>query len=352
MKADFDKFAYFVGLDVHFNQSSLCILDARGNMVKRVTVRGNWGEVIKELLKLDGPFAICYEASLGYGVLYDCLRKVAARVVVAHPGQLRLIYRSKRKNDRIDAQRLAKLLLLDEVPPVYVPSVNVREWRQMIEYREQLVKKRTRAKSSCRALLRSLNISSPKNLWTISGMQWLQQVELSGLYALRREMVIEEVKTFNRQIKLAEKELYRFSRNHPGVALLMTIPGVGIRTAETMVAYIDDPQRFKNSKTVGAYFGLVPQQDQSSKTNRLGHITKEGPATARRLLTEAAWQGIRKSPTIRGYFERITQGNQERKKIAIIAVSHYLARVMWGLLKSGEGWRERADVTEAASQAA
>jgi transposase len=181
-------------------------------------------------------------------------------------------------------------------------------------------------------------------------MKWLAELELPGMYAVRRDLVVHEIQTFNQQIKVVEKGLNNFSKNHPGVALLKTIPGVGIRTAETMVAYIDDPSRFKDSKKVGAYFGLVPSQDQSSSTNRLGHITKEGPGTARRLLTEAAWQGVRKSPTIRSYFERITQGNKQRNKIAIIAVSHYLSRVMWGMLKSGTGWRE--SVEPEASQAA
>ena len=71
--------------------------------------------------------------------MHDQLRKIAGRVVVAHPGQLRLIFRSKRKNDRVDAKKLAKLLFLDQVPTVYVPSVDVRTWRRMIEFRNQRI---------------------------------------------------------------------------------------------------------------------------------------------------------------------------------------------------------------------
>jgi transposase len=120
----------------------------------------------------------------------------------------------------------------------------------------------------------------------------------------------------------------------------MTIPGVGLRTAETVVAYLDDPHRFRRNKSVGAYLGLVPCQDQSGIANRLGHITREGPASVRRMLCEAAWQAIRRSPTTRRYFERIEQGNRDRKKIAIVATAHYLARVMLAMLRTGEAWRE------------
>jgi transposase len=106
------------------------------------------------------------------------------------------------------------------------------------------------------------------------------------------------------------------------------------------VSFLDDPQRFPNSKAVGRYFGLVPKQDQSGSTNRLGHITKAGSATVRLFLTEAAWQPVRRSPTVRAYFERVRRDDPQRKKIAVIATAHYLARVMYALLKRGELWQE------------
>ena len=93
---------------------------------------GPWLRIAEELLKLKGKLFVCYEASCGYGYLYDMLRQVAQRVVVAHPGRLRLIFCSKRKNDRVDAEKLAKLIFLDAVPAVYVPSQDVRAWRQLI----------------------------------------------------------------------------------------------------------------------------------------------------------------------------------------------------------------------------
>jgi transposase len=140
------------------------------------------------------------------------------------------------------------------------------------------------------------------------------------------------------QIRRVEMELNSIGQAHPGVYLLRTIPGVGPRTAEAMVAYIDDAKRFTSNKKIGSYFGLVPRQDQSVK-NRLGHITKEGPARVRKLLAEAAWQGYRRSPHIRAYFERIQGGKPDRKKIALVATAHYLARVMLAMLSTGECWR-------------
>jgi transposase len=127
----------------------------------------------------------------------------------------------------------------------------------------------------------------------------------------------------------------------PGVAQLRSIPGVGIRTAEAVAAFIDDPQRFRNAKAVGCYFGLVPSQDQSGDKNRLGHITREGAPVVRQLVAEAAWQAQRRSPTVRAYFERAQRGDPQRKKIALVATAHYLVRVLWALLKRGTVWEEK-----------
>ena len=125
------------------------------------------------------------------------------------------------------------------------------------------------------------------------------------------------------------------------VAQLRSIPGVGIRTAEAVAAFLDDPHRFRNAKAVGSYFGLVPCQDQSGDKNRLGHITRAGAPVVRQLVAEAAWQAQRRSPTVRAYFERAQRDDPQRKKIAIVATAHYLVRVMWALLKHGTIWEEK-----------
>jgi hypothetical protein len=85
---------------------------------------------------------------------------------------------------------------------------------------------------------------------------------------------------------------------------------------------------------------LVPSQDQSGDRNRLGHITREGPAVVRQLVAEASWQAVRRSPTVRAYFERVRRDDPQRKKIALVATAHYLVRVMWALLKRETTWEE------------
>lgn len=339
-----------IGLDVHQRMSCVCILDENGKVIKEQKIVAGWRQVIKTLEKVPERFVICYEASCGYGYLHDQLKRIAQRVVVAHPGKVRLIFRSKSKNDRMDAKKLATLLFLDQVPAVHVPNLDVRGWRNMIEFRHRLIGSRTRVKNGLRSLLRGHGVELPvgKRLWTVAGRAWLAALELPEEVALQRDMLLETLDCLDPQIRRVEKVLKKRADAHPGVILLKTIPGVGIRTAEAVVAYIDDPGRFRRNRQVGSYFGLVPCED-TSVHRRLGHITKDGPATVRKLLVEASWQAVRRSPQVKARFERIGGCNKNRKKIAIVAIAHYLVRAMQAMLRTGEAWREESKVKVAAA---
>jgi len=323
----------------------MCVLDEQGKTVKEHTVRGGPGDVAAWIKELGHPARACYEASLGYGMLHDALTAAGVQVQVAHPAHLRSIWQSKKKNDRIDAHKLATMLYLDRVPRVHVPAIAVREWRVLVEHRRRLVDKRTATKNGLRALLRSHAIVAPKGrrLWFGPGKKWLSATEFtSPLAALRRDQLLDELEHFDRTIKAAEKVLDQIGDKHPGVALLRTMPGVGPRTAEAVVAYVDDPQRFGSTRRAASYFGLVPSLDQSAGVRRLGHITRQGPATVRKLLVEAAWQGVRHSPSLKRMFERIKGGRKEQTGRALVAVARHMVEVMVAMLKSGQEWQEKA----------
>jgi transposase len=332
----------YVGLDIHSKRIAICVLSETGQIVRRAQVR-TIDEMMRILEALPDRFEVCYEASCGYGHYHDLLSPIAARVLVAHPGRLRLIFRSKDKNDRKDAERLAKLLYLGEAPAVHVPTSEVRTWRELITCRGQVIAKRTRAKNAVRALLRGAGVVPPRQpaLWTKEGLGWLRRLDLpTSSQQLRRDLLLEEIEALSRQVRRIEQQLNHQAGRSPAVAQLRSIPGVGARTAEAVAAFIDDPRRFPNAKAVGRYFGLVPSQDQSGDRNRLGHITREGAPVVRQLVAEATWQALRRSPTVRAYFERTQRSDPQRKKIALVATAHYLVRAMWAMLKRGTVWEE------------
>lgn len=353
---------FSIGIDTHSRVHAVCVLDKDGTSVEEFMVKGGVQDLMRALRERvvpRGPFQACYEASLGYGVLFDALSPIAAKVVVAHPARLRAITSARRKNDRLDAQRLAKYLFLDEVPAIHVPRHEVREWRVLIDHRRRLVDKRTAAKNGLRAVLRSQGIDAARGrkLWTRAGREWVKGVAFaSPLTALRRDQLLEEVASFDRAIAGATRVLDTIAEAHAGVALLRTIPGVGPRTAEAVVAWVDTPDRFSSTRRASAYFGLVPSLDESAAVKRYGRITKEGPATVRRLLVEASWRAVALNPLMRELFDRVKNGKKDRTGRALVAVAHRLLRIMVAMLKSGEAWRppevKKMDATEGITQAA
>lgn len=333
---------HYIGMDVHSKVTMVCILDEFGKVFSERVIHGSLREValaMRVLKKeLGGVVKVCYEASCGCGWLRDQLTAVGYKVEVAHPGKVRLIFRAKRKNDRVDARKLATLLFLDQVPLAHVPAAEVRQWRALIEYRGRLVSQRAACKNRLRAILRTNGIAAVRGLWSVKGQSWLVGLELSEYESLQRELLLAELADIGGRIRRVELVLKKKAQQVASVGLLMTIPGVGIRTAEAVVAYIDNADRFRRNKSVGCYFGLVPCEDTSVKS-RFGHITKEGPATVRRLVTEATWQAIRRDVSVKSYFERVCRKDANRKNIALIATAHHMLRVMHAMLVSGEQWR-------------
>ncbi len=339
----------YIGLDVHKAFTVAFILNQMGQKVMVKTIRGHWSNIFLFLDSLPATLHVCYEASNGYGYLYDNISKRAKSVQVAHPGQCRLIFKSKKKTDRIDAEKLAKLLFLNEVPSVYVPDINIRDWRRLIIFRQTLVAEGTRVKNRIRGLLRRYGIKAVTGLWYKKGLDWLESLTFeSPATKVELNILLDSLQRLKANINDVEDELQKIADKHPGVSLLMTIPGIGIRTAEAVVAWIDRPDRFPRNNQIGPYFGLIPSEDSSGGKTRMGRITRQGPAIIRKLLCEAAWRAIRFSPEIKAFFEKVQRNDCDRKKIAVVATGHYLARVMLAMLKQNKPWIPKQDIAKAA----
>ena len=141
-------------------------------------------------------------------------------------------------------------------------------------------------------------------------------------------------------IARVEQELAGVAEQDERVALLRTIPGVGPRLAETIVAVIDDPHRFKSGKQVGCYAGLTPRRYQSGSMDRQGRISGAGHGLLRSLLVEVSWLGRRYNAWMKGVYERALRGTGSRKKVAIVALARRLLVVCWAMLRDGTRWRD------------
>ena len=145
--------------------------------------------------------------------------------------------------------------------------------------------------------------------------------------------LLQEFGLLGEQLRGVTSYLDRILADHPGGTLLMSIPGVGPRTAEAILAYTDEVRRFKRSKQYPSYFGLTPKLDESGQMRRLGHISKEGPAVVRWLLVESVWRAIQKSPGLKAFYEPIGGGQHPRKKVAVVATARKLLTIMRAMLQ-------------------
>jgi transposase len=254
----------------------------------------------------------------------------------------------KRKTDHDDARRLAELEAIGQLPTVALPDPATRQRRMLIAFRQELVGRRVACQNRIRALFAGQGLPSPRGAraWTATGLKGVEAqskvLAECGADELWRGMlylVVAEYRVLEDRIKQAEGRLDELSAGDDATRLPETIPGVGPRTAEAVVAHLGDPHRLSSAKQVGAYAGLVPTQDQSGVTDRKGRITRRGPGVLRKLLVECAWCMLRYNPWARAVYGRLTAGGTTRKKPAVAALARKLLVRCWAMLRDGEPWR-------------
>ncbi len=344
----------YIGFDIDSKKVASCVVQA-GFSERYRTISSDIASMRRFLEKQrsDGSRVhVVFEISGMAGYIYDSLIDCVDSITVANPLKMTWIYRTAKKNDRIDARKMAVLLSIGEIPEVHMPSSEVRQWRQMIRHRRNLVNKVTSVKNGIRALLKSRGYSRPLHggsLWKKVNRLWVRGLaEGSWLWSVQLVGLIEELEMLEGQVNRATETLDGYLSKHAGGGLLMSIPGVGPRTAEAVLAYTDDVGRFANSKGFCSYFGLTPKLDESGGSRRIGHISKEGPSVVRWVLVESSWKVVRYSPAMKRFYERVLAGQKGRKKIAIVAVARKLLSIMRAMMVTGELYNERlVDGTEA-----
>jgi transposase len=224
----------------------------------------------------------------------------------------------------------------------------VRQWRQLIYYRQTLVDEMVSIKNRLRAVLlqEDLRLPSGQKAWEKESWEKLSEMAKDpgecGKDDLWRGIVkveLARLEELSAHLAAVEKKLDALAKEDERVKRLKQAPGVGTRTAELVVALIDDPQRFGRGRKVAAYAGLSPRKHQSGKTDRDGHISRCGNGLLRKLLVQAAWSGKRKSLRMQRIYERVRKSSGRRSKQAIVAVARHLLVWLWAMLRDGSNWQ-------------
>jgi len=301
------------------------------------------------LLRKQAADVVVFETCTAAGWLSDLCEELDQTFFVANPnGEAWRWSKIKRKTDRDDALKLARLTAMHQLPTVHVPSRAVRAKRSLLKFRQSLVGYRVSLQNEIRALWQAQGFAplpAGKSGWTKASLAFLKEhgrplseCEPEDFWRGHLGLLLASLDHAFAQEKELDRRLEALAKADESIQRLMTIPGVGRCTAEVVCAYIDAPRRFRNGRQVSSYAGLVPVQYQTGQSDRRGRITKRGSRLLRKSLVECGWLLIRYNPWAAQLVQRLSKGQKTRRKQAIVALARRLLVRCWAMLRDGTDW--------------
>jgi transposase len=312
---------YYIGLDVHKKTISYCVKDRSGQIHREGAIPATRVGLDLWMKTLPQPWTAAMEATLFTGWIYDHLLPHAAALKVAHPLMLRAIAAAKKKNDRIDANKIADGLRCDFLPECYMASTEIRERRRTLRYRNLLVRQAVQLKNKISGLLMEAGVSYNKQkLHKVGYFRELlatnQEIGegLRPLLRICRETLVRLQKTESALVRSLEHDPLLAER----VERLMTIPAVGPITALTWVLEIGDVKRFSSIKKAISYCGLCGAENSSANMIKRTPLSKQRNKHLQSVLIEAAKLAPRRSSGLALVYDRERQkGNANRATLAV-----------------------------------
>jgi transposase len=322
---------YYIGLDVHKQKISYCVKDASGKLHAEGWIPATRHDLDCWMKNLPGPWSAALEATMFSGWIYDHLKPHAAGLKVAHPLMLRAIAAAKKKNDRIDANKICDCLRCDFLPESYMAPTAIRERRRTLRYRNLLVRQMVQMKIKIGMLLMEAGVSYNKQKLHKAG--YFRELlannpnigaGLRSLLRQCREMVVRLGKMEAALIHSLQQDRLLAER----VERLMSIPGIGPITALTWALEVGEVQRFSSIKKAVSYCGLCGDQHSSADRVQRTPLSKQRNKHLQTTLIEAAKMAPRYSPTLALLYDKERQkGNANRATLAVARklVAHLMA---------------------------
>jgi transposase len=311
----------YIGLDVHKKTISYCIKDVTGAVYRQGVVNATRAALDAWLQDLPQPWTGAMEATLFSGWIYDHLLPNAAELQVAHPLMLRAIAASKKKNDRVDAAKIADLLRCNLLPECYMAPVETRERRRTLRYRNLLVRQNVQMKNKIAGLLMETGV--PYNKEKLHQKRYFKQFlnESEELPEALRPLLKVGRDTVER-ITASEKALLRALAADPALAArverLSSIPGVGVVTALTWALEVGEVSRFSSLKHAVSYCGLCSAENSSAGIQKRSPISKQRNKHLQTVLIEAAKLAPRWNADLALLHDKEKQrGNANRATLAV-----------------------------------
>jgi transposase len=312
---------YYIGLDVHKKTISYCVKDASGQIHREGKIAATRRELDVWMKTLPQPWTAAMEATIFTGWIYDHLLPHAARVKVAHPLMLRAIAAAKKKNDRIDAGKIADCLRCDFLPECHMASTETRDRRRTLRYRHLLVRQMVQMKNRISGLLLETGITHNKQ--KLHRVRYFREL-LSGndeitesirpLLQLSRDTMVRLQKIEYALVSSLQRDPLLSER----VKRLRTVPGVGPIAALTWALEIGDVSRFRSVKQAISYCGLCGDEKSSADKVMRTPLSKQRNKHIQRPLVEAAKLAPRYNHELALVREKeLQKGNANRATLAV-----------------------------------
>lgn len=335
---------YFVGLDVSLRSCALCVVDPKGNVVLERELACEVNDIAECLSEFEFPIErVGLEAGTMSQHLYFGLQAAGFDVVCLEARQVNAALSAMRnKTDKNDARGIAHILRTGWFSPVHMKSREAHGLRALLSTRKALLKKTMDLANETRGLLKIFGIRLPKSVSHGSFDGIVRPIiEMDDVLAHALVPLLDARVALYQQYLELDRRVKR-AASHDEVCLrLMTVPGVGPIAALTFKAAVDDPTRFKRSRTVGAHFGLTPRRYQSGEHDNPGRISKAGDSDVRAALYAAGNALLMRSMAqsqIKSWGMRLVRTKGRRR--AVVAVARKLAVLLHRMWIDGTEFRQ------------
>jgi transposase len=328
-----------IGMDVHRSFAQIAVVEDglvrdEGKIGVRPEDLRKWAE---EFLQPDDEIGL--EATTNSDAIATMLRDVVARVVVSNPRKTRAIAEAKVKTDKVDARILAQLLAVDFLPETWVADDQTRRRRRLVARRVHLVKQRTRLKNQVHAILsRNLIPTCPHaDLFGGVGRRWLAKQVIPADEQRSVDALLRQLDFHGDELAEVEYDIAVDAIDDEVIARLMTVPGINVTVAMSIVAAVGDFSRFESPDRFVSYLGLNPKVKQSGdRPASHGRISKAGRSQARGMLVEAAFSASRAPGPLRAFYTRIKA--RRGFQVATVATARKMTVLCWHLITKNEDY--------------
>lgn len=331
----------YVALDIHKHYCVIAGVERDGRVLLH-PVRVEHGDLEGWLQKnLRSTDQVVIESTTNAWHVYDLLSPLVERVVIANPIRVKQIAQARVKTDIRDTLILARLLAANLVPDVWVPPAHVREMRQLLSQRRQLVETHTQIVNRMHSVAHRHHLKHERGKrFNEKNTGWQTDRRLSKVEQFQLELEMENRAYLEKQIRRIGKEVAKMSHQTPwaeSMTYLMQLPGFGVITGMTVLAAIGEIQRFDSARHLASYSGLTPGLEQSGTKYREKGITKEGRKELRWALVEAAQRAVKSDPVWKTRFQEM-QKRMHRNQ-ALVAVARRLLELVWYVLTRRQPYR-------------